>query len=58
MINIAVTSMGAVHASYRCPSLEHDGVVARTFTVGESAYRLSTLVLEARKQLVELLHAE
>ena len=50
--------MGTMSASYRRPSLEHNRLMAGTLTVGESAYRLSSLVLEARKQLVELLHAE
>ena len=50
--------MGAMTVSYRCPSLEHNRLMAGTLTVGESAHCLSSLVLEARKQFVELLHAE
>jgi hypothetical protein len=50
--------MGAMTVSYRCPSLEDNRLVARTFTVGESAHCLSSLVLEARKQFVELLDAQ
>jgi hypothetical protein len=44
--------------SYGGPSLKNNRLVARTFTVGESAHCLSSLVLEACKQLVELLHAK
>jgi hypothetical protein len=50
--------MDAMTLSYRCPSLEHNRLVTGTFAVGESAHCLSSLVLEARKQFVELLHAE
>lgn len=45
-------------ATYIRPALEDNRLFARTLAVGECADRLRRLVLEAREQLVELLHAQ
>jgi hypothetical protein len=56
--NISATTDTEKAQTYRCPSLEDNRLMAGTLAVSESADCLSSLVLEARKQLVELRDAE
>jgi len=49
---------GRSEMTYIRPSLKHDRLVSRALTIRERANGLSGLVLEAREQLVELLHTE
>jgi hypothetical protein len=44
--------------TYGCPALEHNGLVTGSLAISEGAHRLSSLVFEACKQLMELLYTK